>query len=65
MGVVFLISLIVAIPVLLFTGKFNLGILAIFLGTSVFYAYYGLARGYLASGRLAMVEVGNNSYNFV
>ena len=60
MGVVFLISLVVAIPVLLFTGKFNLGILAIFLGTSVFYAYYGLARGYLASGRLAMVEVGNN-----
>lgn len=60
MGVVFCISLVVATPVLLYAGKFNFGILLIFLGTSVFYAYYGLARGYLASGRLAAVEVGNN-----
>ncbi len=60
MGILFITSLVVAIPFLLGAGKFNFGILAVFFGTSVFYAYYGLARGYLASGRLAAIDVGNN-----
>jgi O-antigen/teichoic acid export membrane protein len=60
MGITFCISLVLAIPILLYTGKFNIGILAIFLGISVYYAYYGLARGFLASGRLATVDIGNN-----
>jgi O-antigen/teichoic acid export membrane protein len=60
MGIIFCISLVLAIPVLVYTGGFNLGVLAIFLGTAIYYAYYGLARGYLASGRLVVVDVGNN-----
>lgn len=60
MGIVFLISFVLAIPFLLITGKFNIGILVIFLGTGSYYAYYGMARGFLAPGRLVLVDVGNN-----
>ena len=60
MGIVFCVSLGIAIPILLYTGDFNFGILVIFLGIGAYYAYYGLARGFLASGRLVLVDVGNN-----
>jgi len=60
MGVIFCVSLALAIPILVYIGDFNLGALAMFRGTCVYYAYYGLARGYLASGRLVSVDVGNN-----
>jgi O-antigen/teichoic acid export membrane protein len=60
MGVVFCVSLAFSTVLLLSADKFNFGFLAIFLGISVFYAYYGLARGFLASGRLAVVDIGNN-----
>jgi O-antigen/teichoic acid export membrane protein len=60
MGIVTLISLALAVPLLFYTGKLNFGILAIFLGTGLFYAYYGLARGFQAPVRLAAVDVGKN-----
>jgi len=60
MGIVFFISLGIAVPVLLYAGDFNFGTLVIFFGISAYYAYYGLARGFLASGRLVLVDVGNN-----
>lgn len=58
--VVFCVSIFLGVPILLVTGKFNSGILVIFFGTSIYYAYWGLARGYLASSRLVIVDVGNN-----
>ena len=36
------------------------GVLLIFLGLTFFYAYWGLARGYQAAGRLAIVDLANN-----
>jgi len=60
MGIVFFVSLGIAVPILLYTGNFHFGILVIFLGIGTYYAYYGLARGFLASGRLILVDVGNN-----
>lgn len=50
----------VAIPVLLASGNFNLGILVIFIGTTVFYSYYGLARGQGANYHLLAVYLGSN-----
>jgi O-antigen/teichoic acid export membrane protein len=59
-GILFGVSLVLAVTLLSLLGKFNFGILAIFGGTSIFYLYYGLARGFLASGKLVAVDVGNN-----
>lgn len=50
-----------AIPVLHAAGRFNPGIPIMLLGTSLFYVYWGLSRGFMASGRLALAEIGNNS----
>jgi O-antigen/teichoic acid export membrane protein len=41
------------------------GVLAVFLGISVFYVYWGLARGFLASGRLTLAYVGGNLLQLV
>lgn len=60
MAVIFCTSLVLGTLILSATGKFHIGILVIFIGTSSFYTYWGLARGYLASSRLIMADVGNN-----
>lgn len=58
--IVYLGSLILAIPILAITNRLNLGVFLIFSGVTVFYAYWGVARGYLASGKLAVADLGNN-----
>lgn len=40
--------------------ELTLGVLVIFIGQTVFYSYWGLARGFLASGRLAIAYLGSN-----
>jgi O-antigen/teichoic acid export membrane protein len=60
LAIVFSASLLVAVAILILMGKFNIGILVIFFGTSIFYIYWGLARAYLASIRLSAADVGNN-----
>ena len=58
--VVFLATLMIAAPILLMLGKFNIGILVIFLGETLFYTYWGLSSGFLESRRLTVAYLGSN-----
>jgi O-antigen/teichoic acid export membrane protein len=59
MGVVTL-SIVIAVPVLALSGKLHLGAMIVFLGMTLFYSYYGLARGHMASYRLMIAYLGSN-----
>lgn len=54
------ITILIAVPILLATEHFHIGVLVIFLGMSLFYSYYGLARGFMASKRLLAAYLGSN-----
>jgi O-antigen/teichoic acid export membrane protein len=54
------ITFALATPVLMFLSSQSLGVLVIVAGTSIFYAYWGLARGFLASGRLVIAYLASN-----
>lgn len=54
------LTLLVAVPVLFMLGKFNVGILVIFMGVTLFYTYWGLSRGFLAPHKLTAAYVGSN-----
>lgn len=56
----FLLTLLITIPVLLAMEKFNIGILAIFLGETLFYAYWGLTSGFLEPRRLTVAYLSSN-----
>lgn len=56
----FVLTMIVSIPVLMALGVFNIGTMVVILGITVFYAYWGLSRGLLASGRLTIAFLGSN-----
>lgn len=56
----FLLTLLVTIPVLMKMGKFNIGIIAIFFGETLFYAYWGLTSGFLEPRRLTTAYLGSN-----
>lgn len=53
-------SLLLGSIALLIAGKFSVGVLVIFVGTCIFYTYWGFARAYLAVGRLTFADIGNN-----
>lgn len=57
---VFVLSAAVGIPILLLLGKFDFGVLVIFVGTSFFYAYWGLSSGFLSSKKLVTAYLGSN-----
>jgi O-antigen/teichoic acid export membrane protein len=54
------LSIVLAVPILALSGRLHLGVMIIFLGVTLFYSYYGLARGYMASYRLMIVYLGSN-----
>ena len=54
------LTLLVSLPVLSIIGQLNAGVLAILAGTTLFYAYWGLARGFSAPGKLTVAYVGSN-----
>jgi O-antigen/teichoic acid export membrane protein len=54
------LTLLVSLPVLSIIGQLNAGVLAILAGTTLFYAYWGLARGFSAPGKLTAAYVGSN-----
>ena len=60
LGGLFVVT-IVAMLVLLRDNSLGTGVLAVFVGTSVFYAYWGLARGHESSWRLVAVYVASNA----
>jgi O-antigen/teichoic acid export membrane protein len=53
-------TLLVAVPLLAAFNQVNLGALVIFAGTTIFYTYYGLARGFLDNARLLAAYLGSN-----
>ena len=55
------ITLLLAGSILIIVGMRNVvGILIIFLGITVFYIYWGLARGFLVPGKLTIAYLGGN-----
>lgn len=57
----FALTLLVATPILAAMGYLNIGVMAVFIGNTVFYAYYGITRGYLSMSRLTLAFVGSNA----
>jgi O-antigen/teichoic acid export membrane protein len=58
-------TLIVATPSLLLLGRFNIGIIFIYTGITLFYTYWGLATGFYAPGRLVIAFLGSNAVQIV
>jgi O-antigen/teichoic acid export membrane protein len=58
-------TLIIATPTLLLLGRFNIGIIFIYTGMTLFSAYWGLATGFYAPGRLVIVYLGSNAIQIV
>lgn len=58
--VIFAMTLMIAMPILIALGKFNIGILVIFLGETLFYTYWGLSSGFLEPRRLTVAYLGSN-----
>jgi len=61
----FIVTLAVVIPIFILTDTFNPGALLIFFGVTIFYSYYGMARGFVFSVRLAMVFVASNAIQLI
>jgi O-antigen/teichoic acid export membrane protein len=57
---VFGASLLLALPVLAALGELSAGVVVVACGITMFYGYWGLANGVLASGRLTLVYLGSN-----
>lgn len=58
--IIFVLSVIVSIPILLATSNFSWELMIVYAGTVIFYTYYGVASGFLASGRLVGAYIGSN-----
>lgn len=54
------VTLAVAVPLLALSGNLNPGVIVVFLGFTLHYSYYGLARGFMASWRLMAAYLGSN-----
>lgn len=61
MAVIFIATLLLGIPFLLYQSLDVVSILIVFVGLTFFYSYWGLSRGYLASGRLVIAYLGSNA----
>lgn len=57
---IFIATLLIGTPILYALGIFNIGILAIFFGETLFYTYWGLSSGFLEPGRLTVAYLGSN-----
>ncbi len=55
------LTMLVMVPALSITGKFNIGVIVIFLCSSLFYAYWGISRGFQAPGKLIAAYLGSNA----
>jgi O-antigen/teichoic acid export membrane protein len=56
----FVLTLLIGIPYLSAIGHLDIGYIVVFIGISVFYTYYGLARGFLSNERLVLTFLGSN-----
>jgi O-antigen/teichoic acid export membrane protein len=63
--VLFAGTLLVAVPLLAALDQFNVGALVIFAGITLFYTYYGLARGFQANFKLLAAYLASNLVQLV
>ncbi len=59
------VTLLIAIPALWIAGRLSLGLIIVFLGFTLHYTYFGLARGFMASWRLMAAYLGSNVVQIV
>jgi O-antigen/teichoic acid export membrane protein len=64
-GIITLLTLLIAVAVLTLINRFDPGVIAVFLGVTIFYSYWGLSSGFLASTRLTIAFVGSNLFQLV
>jgi O-antigen/teichoic acid export membrane protein len=55
-----LLTLVLAVPLLLVFQRFSWSVLVVFIGTAVFYMYYGVSSGFISSSRLLAVYLSSN-----
>jgi len=60
MVILFIVSLVVAIPTLLLMEKSSIGIFVIFFGITIFYSYWGLTTGFMEAKKLTLAYIGSN-----
>ncbi|MBX3065804.1 MAG: oligosaccharide flippase family protein [Anaerolineae bacterium] len=65
LAALFIGTMALAFPILAISGKLDIGVVVVYLGTTVFYVYYGLARGYLSNERLMIAFLGSNAIQLV
>lgn len=65
LGLLTLLSLGLALPALAAVNQLTLHVLLLFAGLTLYYSYWGLATGFMASGRLTAVYVGSNLLQLV
>ena len=58
--VIFIATLVVGVPILSYLQLMSIELLIIYVGFCVFYGYYGIASGFLASSNLSFVYIGSN-----
>jgi O-antigen/teichoic acid export membrane protein len=56
----YIITLLVGCPILFAMGRLSWELIVVFSGIVIFYGYYGIASGFLASSRLMMAYIGSN-----
>lgn len=61
----FLISLIIAAPFLSAVQQLSIGVLIIYLGETLFYAYWGLASGSQKANKLTILYLGSNLFQLI
>jgi O-antigen/teichoic acid export membrane protein len=59
------LTLLLAVPLLLAFQRFSWGVLVVFIGTAVFYMYYGVSSGFISSSRLLVVYLSSNVLQIV
>jgi O-antigen/teichoic acid export membrane protein len=65
LGVLIVLTIALAVPVLSLTGKFEPGMLVIFAASTFFYLYWGMSRGLLAPGRLTAAYLAANTVQII
>lgn len=65
LGGIILLTLLVITTASALGNSFNLGAVIIFLCLTIYYGYYGLARGFEDSGRLSAVFIASNIIQFI
>lgn len=59
------VTLLVGCPILAASGRLSWALIAVFSGNAIFYCYYGVASGFLSSGRMMTAYIGGNVVQIV